>query len=107
MNHKFNATNLQILRILKKKNHYYIDDDKTHDSLFVQYVFTLHWSYFKNQGCFPKQQMVWSNGCPTQLNGPRLQTICPLLTSCVQEIIFLTKDSIRCLTRTPSGYPTF
>jgi hypothetical protein len=30
-----------------------------------------------------------------------------ILTSYVQEPIFLTKGSIKCLTRTPNGYPTF
>ncbi len=26
----------------------------------------LHWGYMKSKGCFPKQHLVWNNGCSAQ-----------------------------------------
>jgi hypothetical protein len=37
----FNPSNLQSFKIFKEV-HYYINDDKTYDYLFVQHAFTLH-----------------------------------------------------------------
>jgi hypothetical protein len=50
-----------------KEVHYYISNDKTHDTLFVdQYVLTLHLEYLKGKGCYLKEHIVWNNGCSTQ-----------------------------------------
>jgi len=53
VNVEYDAIDPQSFQVLKEV-HYYISDDKTHDSLFVQHAFTLHWGYMKNKGCFPK-----------------------------------------------------
>jgi hypothetical protein len=70
MNVEYDATNPQSSQVLKEV-HYYISDDKTHDSFFVQHTFTLHWGYMKNKGCFPKQHLVWSDGFFTQFKCAR------------------------------------
>jgi hypothetical protein len=61
----FNPTNLQRSRIIKEV-HYYINDDKIHDSLFVQHCFALNWGYLKSKGCSPKYHVVWNDGCFAQ-----------------------------------------
>ena len=52
-------------RILKE-THYYLSDEKEHDSLFVQHAFKLHWKFLKQRQCYPKRHVVWSDGCSTQ-----------------------------------------
>ncbi len=79
----FNPTNLQSSKSLNEV-HYYISDDKTHDNVFVQRVFTLHWGYLKSKGCFPKHRVVWSD-CSTQfkcVHAWYFTTQCPRLTIC-------------------------
>ncbi len=36
-----------------KEIHYYIYDEKEHDTLFVQHAFRLQWLFMKKAGCFP------------------------------------------------------
>ncbi len=45
-----------------KEVHYYISNEKKHDTLFVQHAFMLHWEFFKSKGYQPKQHVVWSDG---------------------------------------------
>ncbi len=66
----FNQTNPQSSKILKEV-HYYINDDKTHDSQFVQHAFALHWSCLKSKGCWLRHYIVWSDGCLTQFKCAR------------------------------------
>jgi hypothetical protein len=44
--------------IVIKEVHYYVSDDTTHDTLFIQHVFMLHWSHLKDQGYSPKFHFV-------------------------------------------------
>ena len=48
---------------LLKEVHYYVSDDKVHDSLYVQHAFMLNWSYLKTEGFQPTNHIVWSDGC--------------------------------------------
>jgi hypothetical protein len=57
-------------RILKEV-HYYISNEKDHDTLFVQHAFQLHWNFLTENGCFPKQHQVWSDGCAAQFKSAR------------------------------------
>jgi hypothetical protein len=43
---------------LLKDIHYFISDEKLHDTAYVQYSFMLHWDHLKGQGCFPKHHVV-------------------------------------------------
>jgi hypothetical protein len=36
--------------LLLKETHYYVSDDKTHDSLNVQHYFMLNWDFVQSQG---------------------------------------------------------
>lgn len=56
---------------LLKEVHYYISDDKQHDSLFVQHAFMLHWGYLKSEGFEPANHIVWSDGCSGQFKSAR------------------------------------
>ena len=47
---------------VKKVIHFFISDDKQHDTLFVQHCFTLHWQWLKNLGIELKHHWVWSDG---------------------------------------------
>ncbi len=51
--------------------HFYISDDKQHDSEFVQYCFGLHWDHMQRNGYAPKQHWVWSDGCAAQFKSSR------------------------------------
>jgi len=88
MNGEYDVIDPQSSRVLKEV-HYYISDDKTHDSLFVQHAFTLHLGYMKNKGCFPKQQPIWSDGCFAQFKCVRtwyFVTHYPQFTICDQRL---------------------
>jgi hypothetical protein len=50
-----------------KEVHYYISDEKEHDTIYVQHVFKLNWEFLKEKGCFLEQHVVWSDGCSGQL----------------------------------------
>ena len=51
--------------------HFYITDDKHHDSEFVQHCFGLHWDHMKRNGFEPKQHWVWSDGCASQFKSKK------------------------------------
>jgi hypothetical protein len=54
-----------------KEIHYYLFDDRTHDSLFVQHCFLLNWDHVNSQGFKPKNHIVWSDGCSSQFKSAR------------------------------------
>ncbi len=87
MNVEYDATDLQSSQVLKEV-HYYISDNKTHDSFFVQHTFTLHWGYMKNTGCFPKQHLVWSDGFLHNSNVLEHGA----LWLVIHDLLFVTKD---------------
>ena len=48
--------------------HFYIFDDKTHDTLFVQHCLQLHCKWLEHKGFnFLKRHWVWSDGCAAQI----------------------------------------
>ncbi len=88
INPTFDPTILQSSWILKEF-HYYISDDNTHDSLFVQHVLSLHWDYLKAKGCYPKHHVIWSDGCSTQFKCARTWYFIvqyPQLTICDEKL---------------------
>ena len=58
--------------LLLKEIHYYISNDKTHDSLFVQQCFHLNWSHISSQGFRPTNHIVWCDGCSGQFKSARV-----------------------------------
>jgi hypothetical protein len=54
-----------------KESHFYLSDDKTHDTLFVQHCFLQHWEWLKGQGVNVARHWVWSDGCAGQFKGSR------------------------------------
>jgi hypothetical protein len=56
---------------LLKNVHYYVSNDGTHDTLYVQHAFKLHWEFLKEQGSFPAHHIVWSDGCSGQFKSSR------------------------------------
>lgn len=57
--------------LLLKEVHYYVSDDKVHDSLYVQHCFLMHWDFMKAQGFVPRNHTVWSDGCSGQFKSAR------------------------------------
>ena len=52
--------------------HFYISDDKEHDTLFVQHCLQLHNTWLQEQGFgFLQQHWVWSDGCSAQFKSAR------------------------------------
>ncbi len=49
--------------IILKEVHYYILNEKKHDTLYDQHVFMLNWEFLREKGCFLQQHVVWSDGC--------------------------------------------
>lgn len=55
-----------------KEYHYYISDDRIHDTLFVQHCFELHWIHLTSTlGVYPAEHWVWSDGCSSQFKSSR------------------------------------
>lgn len=54
-----------------KESHFYISDDREHDTLFVQHCLLLHWQHLANSGVTPKQHWVFSDGCSAQFKCSR------------------------------------
>ena len=48
------------------KYNFYISDDKSHDSYYVQHCLNLHWKSLHDSGFYPKQHWIWSDGCSNQ-----------------------------------------
>jgi hypothetical protein len=46
--------------------HFYISDDKLHDSYFVQHCLQLHWDSVVESGFIPRNHWIWSDGCSGQ-----------------------------------------
>ena len=55
--------------VIKKHTHYYIFDDKKHDSLFVQHCLLLHWSRLNTNGERSMEHWIFSDGCAGQFKG--------------------------------------
>ena len=51
--------------------HFYIFDDKMHDTLFVQHCFILHNTWLKQKGHHFQHHWVWSNGAASQFKARR------------------------------------
>lgn len=45
-----------------KKMHYYVSDEKKHDTIFVQNVFQLNWEFLQERGCYPKKMRCGAMG---------------------------------------------
>jgi hypothetical protein len=56
---------------LLKDVHYFVSNDTSHDALYVQHAFMLHWDFLTVQGCFPAHHTVWSDGCSGQFKSSR------------------------------------
>lgn len=46
--------------------HFYISDDRKHDSYFVQHCLQMHWDSIVEGGFTPKNHWIWSDGCAGQ-----------------------------------------
>lgn len=52
--------------------HFYISDDKMHDTLFVQHCMQLHYKWLKENSLTElKRHWVWSDGCAAQFKSKR------------------------------------
>jgi hypothetical protein len=68
VNPEYNRLDPQSKRLLTAY-HYYISDDRVHDSLFVQHCLMKHWEQLKLGGKNPARHIVWSDGCAAQFKG--------------------------------------
>ena len=46
--------------------HFYISDDRKHDSYFVQHCLILHWNSLEESGFKSRNYYNWSDGCASQ-----------------------------------------
>jgi hypothetical protein len=49
-----------------KEGHFYISDDKSHDTLFVQHYLIEHWKWLADRGFKPREHIVFSDGASSQ-----------------------------------------
>lgn len=49
-----------------KQTHFYVSDDKDHDSAYVQHCLLLHWDWLQDSGFIPEEHWVYSDGCNAQ-----------------------------------------
>jgi hypothetical protein len=52
-----------------KETHYYISDDRVHDTLFVQHYLLEHWNWLHVQGFSLVEHSVFSDRCVSQFKG--------------------------------------
>jgi hypothetical protein len=52
-----------------KESHFYVSDDRRHDSFFVQHCLLVHWRWLQEKGFTPVEHIVWSDGCASQFKG--------------------------------------
>lgn len=64
LNPYLDETNLES-KILKDI-HYYICDEKDHDTIYVQHASRLQWQFMQERRFFTEHHVVWSNGCAGQ-----------------------------------------
>lgn len=57
--------------VIKKEYHFYISDDKEHDTHFLEHYFKTFFEYLKNKNIKIEENFVWSDGCATQLKSAR------------------------------------
>jgi hypothetical protein len=46
-----------------KESHFYVDDNKEHDTFFVQHCLLLHWEWSAGQGVKPQEHWVFFDSC--------------------------------------------
>ena len=49
-----------------KQTHFYVSDDKSHDSAYVQHCLLLHWDWLEDSGFMFNEHWVYSDGCSGQ-----------------------------------------
>ena len=54
-----------------KEYHFYISDDHTHDTYFVQHFFEKIYDSLKSHGIKFNEHWIWSNGCIGQFKSLR------------------------------------
>jgi hypothetical protein len=54
-----------------KESHFYVSDDKKHDTLFVQHCLNMHWKWLDEQGVTLKDHIIFSNGVTWQFKNRR------------------------------------
>ena len=59
--------NLEVI----KEYHFYISDDQTHDTCFVQHFFNVIYNELLKQRVTFKENWVWSDGCASQFKSAR------------------------------------
>ncbi len=52
-----------------KDTHFYVSNDKEHDTLFMQHCLLMHWDWLSSQGIKPTHHWVWNDGCVGQFKG--------------------------------------
>lgn len=64
-------TYIRVAGVVQKYYHFYISDDKTHDTLFVQHCFMLHHQWLQQLGIAVQEHWVWSDGAASQFKARR------------------------------------
>ena len=54
-----------------KEYHFYVNDDREHDTLFFQHCFGLIYDSFKKNGVSFTEHWIWSDGCVGQFKSTR------------------------------------
>jgi hypothetical protein len=54
-----------------KEGHFYISDDKSHDTFFVQHCLIEHWKWLADRGFKPREYIVFSDGASSQFKNCR------------------------------------
>lgn len=54
-----------------RETHYYISDDRMHDTDFAQHCLMLHWRWMHSKGLSPTMHYVFSDGCAAQFKSAK------------------------------------
>ena len=77
--YRHGAYSTEYNRVILKEYHFYISDDKCHDSNFVQHSFQLFYNYLKDNSIQMEQHWIWFDVCAGKLkNACVFQWLCML-----------------------------
>jgi hypothetical protein len=54
-----------------KEGHFYISDDKSHDTLFMHHCLIEHWKWLADRGFKPREHIVFLDGTSSQFKNCR------------------------------------
>lgn len=67
----FDKFGQRITRFIEADYHFFVSDDNSHDTFFVQHSLEFHWRWMREQHFLVDRHIMWSDGCAAQFKACR------------------------------------